>query len=72
MKSELCKGKVLLIRFPVEVWIERDEYFHKCFESTVMQVTYNCFILLDLANNVRVLPLPAEMLSCIAQLSVPI
>ena len=72
MKSEQLEGKVLLIWFPVEGWIERDGYFHMCFESTVMQVTYNCFILLDLANNVRVLPLPAEMLSCIAQLSVPI
>jgi len=39
-------GKVLPIWFSVEVWIERDEYFHMCFESTVIQVMYNCFIII--------------------------
>ena len=49
MKSEQLEGKVLLIWFPVEGWIGRDGHFHMCFESTVMQVTYNCLILLDSA-----------------------
>ena len=69
MKSERCKGKVLLIWFQVEVWIERIKYSHMCFESTAMQVMYDCFILLDLANNVKMLPLQPKNieLHCLAE-----
>ena len=54
LKSKQSQRKVMLTWFLLEVLIERIDYFPMCLKSTVMQVMYNCFITLNLANDVMV------------------